>query len=52
MRHAQELNHQELQRFTERLMKIGGVDRVRTSIVLEEIKSGTGLPLQGHPKGA
>jgi Lrp/AsnC family leucine-responsive transcriptional regulator len=45
-------NHQELLQFTERLMKIGGVDRVRTSIVLEEIKSGTGLPLQRRPKSA
>ena len=39
-------NHEELQRFLERLMKIGGVDRVRTSIVLNEIKSATGLPLK------
>src|SRR5262245_25247930 len=45
-------NHEALQRFTERLMKIGGIDRVRTSIVLEEIKSATGLPLAGLPKGA
>ena len=45
-------NHQELLQFTERLMKIGGVDRVRTSIVLEEIKSGAGLPLSRRQKGA
>ena len=42
-------NHEELQRFLERLMKVGGVDRLRTSIVLSEIKSVTGLPL-GPPK--
>jgi Lrp/AsnC family transcriptional regulator, leucine-responsive regulatory protein len=45
-------NHQELQQFTERLMKIGGVDRVRTSIVLEEIKSGASLPLAVRATGA
>ena len=39
-------NHEELQRFLERLMKVGGVDRVRTSIVLNEIKSATALPLK------
>lgn len=38
-------NHEELQRFLERLMRVGGVDRVRTSIVLREIKSVTALPL-------
>jgi Lrp/AsnC family transcriptional regulator, leucine-responsive regulatory protein len=38
-------NHEELQRFLERLMKVGGVDRLRTSIVLNEIKAGTSLPL-------
>ena len=43
-------NHQELQQFTERLMTIGGVDRLRTSIVLEEVKSGTALPLHWRPK--
>ena len=43
-------NHEELQRFLERLMKVGGVDRLRTSIVLSEIKSVTGLPL-GPSKG-
>ena len=45
-------NHDELQRFLERLMKVGGVDRLRTSIVLSEIKSVTGLPLDAHTKGA
>lgn len=40
-------NHEELQQFMERLMKAGGVDRLRTSIVLSEIKSVTGLPLKG-----
>ena len=39
-------NHDELQRFLERLMNVGGVDRLRTSIVLSEIKSVTGLPLK------
>ena len=38
-------NHEELQRFLERLMKVGGVDRLRTSIVLSEIKAVTRLPL-------
>jgi DNA-binding Lrp family transcriptional regulator len=41
-------NHEELQRFLERLMKVGGVDRLRTSIVLREIKSTTALPLGGE----
>jgi len=45
-------NHEALQRFTERLIRIGGVDRVRTSIVLEELKSGTELPLGGIAKDA
>jgi Lrp/AsnC family leucine-responsive transcriptional regulator len=39
-------NHEELQRFLEKLMKVGGVDRLRTAIVLNEIKSTTNLPLQ------
>jgi Lrp/AsnC family transcriptional regulator, leucine-responsive regulatory protein len=39
-------NHEELQRFLERLMKVGGVDRLRTSIVLSEIKSVSALPLR------
>ena len=43
-------NHEELQRFHERLMKVGGVDRLRTSIVLSEIKAVTRLPL-GPSKG-
>jgi DNA-binding Lrp family transcriptional regulator len=38
-------NHEDLQRLVERLMKVGGVDRLRTSIVLSEIKTGTMLPL-------
>ena len=44
-------NHEELQRFLERLMKVGGVDRLRTSIVLSEIKSVTALPLGPRPRG-
>ena len=40
-------NHDELQRFLERLMKLGAVDRLRTAIVLREIKSTTNLPLRG-----
>jgi DNA-binding Lrp family transcriptional regulator len=43
-------NHEELQRFLERLMTVGGVDRLRTSIVLSEIKSVTGLPLNVHTR--
>lgn len=39
-------NHEELQRFLERLMKVGGVDRLRTSIVLNEIKAAASLPLR------
>jgi len=39
-------SHQELERFLfEKLMKIAGIDRVRTSIVLKEIKTSTALPL-------
>jgi DNA-binding Lrp family transcriptional regulator len=45
-------NHEALQRFLERLMKVGGVDRLRTSIVLNEIKSVTALPLIAHTKHA
>lgn len=38
--------HQDLERFLfERLMKVPGVDRIRTSIVLKEIKTSTALPL-------
>lgn len=43
-------NHEELQRFVERVMKVGGVDRLRTSIVLSEVKSSTSLPLR-PPRG-
>ena len=39
-------HHEALRQFMERLMKVGGVDRVRTSIVLDEIKSAKGLPLE------
>lgn len=39
-------NHEELQRFLERLMRVGGVDRLRTSIVLNEIKAAASLPLR------
>ena len=39
-------NHRELERFLiERLTKIQGVDKIRTSIVLNEIKSSTALPM-------
>jgi DNA-binding Lrp family transcriptional regulator len=39
-------NHDHLERFLfEKLMKVEGVDRVRTSIVLKEIKASTALPL-------
>ncbi len=39
-------NHRDLERFlVERLTPIQGVDRIRTSIVLNEIKSSTALPL-------
>ncbi len=39
-------NHDRLERFLfEKLMKVEGVDRVRTSIVLKEIKASTSLPL-------
>ena len=39
-------SHQELERFLfEKLMKIAGIDGVRTSIVLKEIKTSTALPL-------
>lgn len=41
-------NHTELERFLfEKLMRVEGVDRVRTSIVLNEIKVSTALPLGG-----
>jgi Lrp/AsnC family transcriptional regulator, leucine-responsive regulatory protein len=39
-------NHDHLERFLfEKLMKVAGVDRIRTSIVLKEIKTSTSLPL-------
>lgn len=40
-------NHEELQRFVERLMKVGGANRLRTAVVLNEIKSTTALPPKG-----
>jgi DNA-binding Lrp family transcriptional regulator len=41
-------NHEALQQFLfEKLMKVEGVDRIRTSIVVKEVKSTTTLPLQG-----
>ena len=45
-------NHEQLQRFLERLMRVGGVDRLRTSIVLSEIKSVTALPLTASTRDA
>jgi len=39
-------NHDHLERFLfEKLMRVDGVDRIRTSIVLKEIKASTSLPL-------
>jgi DNA-binding Lrp family transcriptional regulator len=39
-------NHDELERFLfEKLMKVDGVDRTRTSIVVKEVKASTRLPL-------
>jgi Lrp/AsnC family leucine-responsive transcriptional regulator len=39
-------NHDDLERLLfEKLMRIRGVDRIRTSIVLKEIKTSTALPL-------
>ena len=39
-------SHDHLERFLfEKLMKVEGVDRIRTSIVLKEIKASTALPL-------
>ena len=39
-------NHDDLERFLfDKLMKVAGVDRIRTSIVLKEIKASTALPL-------
>lgn len=39
-------NHQHLEKFlSEKITQIPGVDRIRTSIVLNEIKASTSLPL-------
>ena len=39
-------SHEELEKFLfERLMKVSGVDRTRTSIVVKEVKATTALPL-------
>ena len=39
-------SHEELEKFLfERLMKVPGVDRTRTSIVVKEVKATTALPL-------
>jgi len=39
-------NHDQLEKFLfEKLMKVGGVDRIRTSIVVKEVKATTSLPL-------
>lgn len=39
-------DHDELQRFLfEKLLKVSGVDRTRTSIVVKEVKATTSLPL-------
>ena len=39
-------NHDHLERFLfDKLMKVDGVDRIRTSIVVKEVKSSTALPL-------
>ena len=39
-------NHQHLEKFlSEKITRIPGVDRIRTSIVLNEIKASTSLPL-------
>lgn len=40
-------NHRDLERFlVDSLTKVPGVDRIRTSIVLKEVKSETALPLE------
>ncbi|NEQ27690.1 MAG: Lrp/AsnC family transcriptional regulator, partial [Microcoleus sp. SIO2G3] len=42
-------NHQHLQRFlTDKITQIPGVDKVRTNIVLNEIKASTSLPLNNE----
>jgi DNA-binding Lrp family transcriptional regulator len=39
-------NHDHLEQFLfEKLMKVDGVDRIRTSIVIKEVKASTTLPL-------
>ena len=39
-------NHDHLERFLfDKLMKVDGVDRIRTSIVVKEVKTATALPL-------
>lgn len=39
-------DHEQLEKFLfERLMKVSGVDRTRTSIVVKEVKATTSLPL-------
>lgn len=39
-------NHDDLERFLfDKLMKVDGVDRIRTSIVVKEVKASTMLPL-------
>ena len=39
-------DHDHLQKFLfEKLMRVDGVDRIRTSIVVKEVKSSTALPL-------
>src|SRR5262245_4312772 len=39
-------NHDHLERFLfDKLMKVHGVDRIRTSIVVKEVKTSTALPL-------
>jgi len=39
-------NHDQLEKFLfEKLMKVDGVDRIRTSIVVKEVKASTMLPL-------
>jgi DNA-binding Lrp family transcriptional regulator len=44
-------NHDHLERFLfEKLMKVDGVDRIRTSIVVKEVKASTALPLEGTPQ--
>lgn len=45
-------NHDHLERFLfEKLMKVDGVDRIRTSIVLKEVKASTSLPLGTPHRG-